>query len=556
MSGFKIIFAMMWDQKPMVNSLFRKLFFFIFVISFTTGTVLADPKVLILTAGYGAGHNAGATAIRAEMMRLHPEMSGDDIVIKKCEEFMPPRMRELALRGFAILQANYPQIFAGLFNTYSIVGRIAPNAGRLPSGGSLMLDQMTSYIENMRPDVIITTWFGATEALDAIHRRGHLTDIRVAMVHTDHIPVDGRPEQLSQGASPQRRTIGHFGLVALAADIAFMPSDEVRETFVRAGIPPGRVVTSGFPVVVPQTPPLTPATWVDRMRAARARANLPDRTTLLIEGGRSGVGNYPLMIASILHANRSGSGINILAVCADNNSQFQEVTWLKNGTTQPREVQILYNRLRPLLRHGATEASIREMIRQGVNSSAVELRVYGFVRPTDPVTLTDLRLASNVVSAKPGGSSVTELGVNGIVTIVREETVPDGPFRSFREGYEGFNVRAFENAGLVHVNRDMATVGPELLRVATDTQGLAAFIDASNRFRAASRTDLIVDWAITEGNRHRTALSQTEAGTGGASHPSRALAPRVPGGGYIARCANFLVEYLASMRRIYGSARR
>lgn len=365
-------------EKPLV-----KLLLAIFsVLLLGSSTVLAGPKVVILTATYGAGHDAAANQVRERVLAEQPDA---EVVIKNCQEFMPDATRGPSVRGFDYLQGHQPRVYDAAFNAYMGIGTVVPNAGLLPTGRGLRHAVMLSWIEAQNPDVILVTWYGAVEALDTLRRRGNLRDIRIGWVHTDNVSNGGQ-------------RMAAFEIIAMAADMVFVPGPAVEQDFVSAGVPRERVLLTGMPIRITPRPPLTAEAVRTRQAEARARLGLPDRTTLMVEGGSNGVGNYPLMLASILAA-MPDRELNLIAATGRNATQLQEVQWLINGTTDPAQVRILTQRLRPLIGSGPgrmTRERVQSLIRSGFPRDRVEVRAIGFT------PLTDYRLASNLVSTQAG----------------------------------------------------------------------------------------------------------------------------------------------------------
>lgn len=515
------LFSRVWPLEKLLGKLPRAIFSVLLLLASSTG--LAGPKVVILTATYGAGHDAAANQVRERVLAEQPDA---EVVIKNCQEFMPDAARGPSVRGFDYLQGHQPRVYDAAFNAYMGIGTIVPNAGLLPTGRGLRHGVMLSWIEAQNPDVILVTWYGAIEALDTLRRRGHLRDIRVGWVHTDNVSNGGR-------------RMAAFEIIAMAADMVFAPGPAVEQDFVSAGVPRERVILTGMPIRIAPRPPLTLESVRTRQAEARGRLGLPDRTTLMIEGGSNGVGNYPLMLASILSAMPTQE-LNLIAATGRNATQLQEVQWLINGTTDPAQVRVLTQRLRPLIGSGPgrmTREQVQALIRSGFPRDRVEVRAIGFT------PLTDYRLAANLVSTKPGGLSTAEMAAEGIPMLIR-----GGPQTA--SGQELFNVRRFREAGLAEVNLNDLDTGQQMRDLLPNQDFFNRFYAASETFRQNSRPGLITDWVLREGNAHaaRVAASATASGT-----TVEVNGPTSPQGAWRVYCT--LVESLASLRRTFASVR-
>lgn len=180
-----------------------------------------SPRLLILTAGFGEGHNAAARALSAAWQRLHGEGSAP---VADVFALSSPRANALVRRSYLALINRVPGLWRG---AYAWLDRstIVPHMLRSFRGDARVLE---SLIARERPDAICCTFPAYAFHLEALARRGRVAVPFFNLV-TDSISINSlwwRP----------------------ACAGWFVPNGDSADVLLRAGIPSDRVHVSGFPV--------------------------------------------------------------------------------------------------------------------------------------------------------------------------------------------------------------------------------------------------------------------------------------------------------------------
>ena len=434
-------------------------------------SALAGPKILLFTASYGAGHDAAAKRVKEAILEKTPDA---EVIIKNMQDFMPEAIRERSVKAFNWAQSK-PKVYDFFFDDYIRQGQKVEHVGKMPIGKLIRMKEFITWTQSQHPDAMVATWFSAVDIVENARRQGALKDVPLGWVHTDNVSNGGK-------------TQGYFEKAAMAADHAFMPGVKVAEEFVAAGVPQDRLTVRGMPVKLKERPPLTMEQREARKLQARTELGLdPLRKTIMIEAGKNGIGNYPAMIGSILHAS-PGEKLNIIAATGENPAQLEVVNWMLDGVgSDQAKASKLYSRLKVLRKQGVSEQQIQDWIRNGVSKEFVDLRPLKFV------PLTTWRFAADVVATKPGGLSTAEMAADGIPMILRA---------GMASGQELHNVAKFVDAGLAVTNNDEATIGSAVKKVLEDRRFLETLYRNSEEFRTHMKTDLIADWTLKTAQEH------------------------------------------------------
>ncbi len=213
------------------------------------------PRILILSAPYGAGHlraaEALAQALRDEGARVE--------VLDHFVSFVSPAFVRASLAMFWGVLRVAPRLW-GL--AYEFSARIGPRSPAMAGMDRLGAAGLLRHLERERPDAVVHLHPTPAGAMVWLRARG-ATAVPHGIVFTDF------------AAHPQWI---HPGL-----ERYFVPSEAVRTGVVAQGIPPDRVVASGLPVDSAfATPPDRPA--------LRAALGVPaDVPLVLVTGGMRGI---------------------------------------------------------------------------------------------------------------------------------------------------------------------------------------------------------------------------------------------------------------------------
>jgi processive 1,2-diacylglycerol beta-glucosyltransferase len=213
------------------------------------------PRILILSAPYGAGHTRAADALARAL--------GDEgarvEVLDHFVRFLPPAFVRASLAMFWGVLRCAPGLW-GL--AYEFSARIGPRSPAMAGMDRIGAAGLLRHLERERPDAVVHLHPTPAGAMAWLRARG-ATAVPHAIVFTDF------------AAHPQWI---HAGL-----ERYFVPTEAVRAGVVAQGIAPDRVVVSGLPVDSAfAVPPDRPA-----LRAALALpAELP---VVLVTGGMLGL---------------------------------------------------------------------------------------------------------------------------------------------------------------------------------------------------------------------------------------------------------------------------
>lgn len=179
-----------------------------------------EPRILVLTAAYGEGHNAAARALAAAFNEDAPGTAEVvDIFALTC-----PRLNELVRRAYLAAINGTPRLWKRLYAWMDRPGFMTDGVRLLGA----QMRRLDSVIESERPVAICST-FPAYAAL--LQRRAR----------------DGRPP------------IPHFNVVTDSISINsiwwrpgcdgwFVPNEDSAEVMRAAGVDAGRIHVTGFPV--------------------------------------------------------------------------------------------------------------------------------------------------------------------------------------------------------------------------------------------------------------------------------------------------------------------
>ena len=215
----------------------------------------AVPRVLILSAPYGAGHTRAAEALA----RALGEEGAQVEILDHFVRFLPPAFVRASLSTFWGILRWAPGLW-GL--AYEFSARIGPRSPAMAGMDRIGAAGLLRHLERERPDAVVHLHPTPAGAMAWLRASG-ATAVPHGIVFTDFT------------AHPQWV---HAGL-----ERYFVPTEAVRAGVVAQGIAPERVVVSGLPVDPAFAGP------TDRP-ALRAELGLPaDRPVVLVTGGMRGL---------------------------------------------------------------------------------------------------------------------------------------------------------------------------------------------------------------------------------------------------------------------------
>jgi len=179
-------------------------------------------SVLILTAGFGEGHNAAARNLREAILAAAPETN---VVIS--DPFLEAYgwFNRLIQRGYVAAINHTPILWQGVFELMDRTRLVEGHMG-LYAAAARRLEEL---IAQERPEVIVSTYPGCNHLLDWLYRRTLKRPFRTVTIITDSITVN---------------TVWHR-----AHSNDFIVANEQTAAVMRtAGVPPKKIHVLGFPV--------------------------------------------------------------------------------------------------------------------------------------------------------------------------------------------------------------------------------------------------------------------------------------------------------------------
>lgn len=267
---------------------------------------LADRKrVLILMADYGYGHRSAADAVAKALRETH----GQDCTVEVVNPLDDPRAPALVRTQ----QANYDRLTREMPDLHNLGYQVSD----FPLASNLIESAMTLLLFNVlrkivlrhRPDVIVSTYLFYPAILST-----------VLAVEKMRIPLVTVVTDLASA---------HNLWFYPRADLCLVPTQDVFESAVRAGLAPDRVVITGIPV--------DPDLAKGRHDLADLRTQLgwrPDVFTVLAVGSR----RVEHLYESVQALNHSALPLQLAVVAGGDDDLFRRLT-----KTMWRKETHLYN---------------------------------------------------------------------------------------------------------------------------------------------------------------------------------------------------------------------
>ncbi len=183
---------------------------------------MAVKSVLILTAGFGEGHNAAARNLREAILVLSPEtrVEVSDIFLEAYGGF-----NRLIQKGYIAAINHTPVIWQGLFWLMDKTRLVEQHMGLYGAAARLLKRK----IADLQPEVIVSTYPGCNHLLDYAGRGRLKRPFRMVTVVTDSLSIN----------SVWLRAHSDFFIV---------PNERTREVMQAMGAPEPKLLTLGFPV--------------------------------------------------------------------------------------------------------------------------------------------------------------------------------------------------------------------------------------------------------------------------------------------------------------------
>jgi processive 1,2-diacylglycerol beta-glucosyltransferase len=180
------------------------------------------PRILLLTAGFGEGHNTAARCV-AEALKEHPE--AECRVVDVYLETVP-RFTKVLQAGYCLAINKFPFIWSAIFSFLDKPGTLEKT---LPLAGNLR-EALRRILDDFKPDVVLSTYPLYAYLIRELRRRGHgSASVPLLTMVTDSTAIN----------SSWYRAGSETFLVA---------DDETEKVLRRGGVDPTTLRVIGFPV--------------------------------------------------------------------------------------------------------------------------------------------------------------------------------------------------------------------------------------------------------------------------------------------------------------------
>ena len=249
-------------------------------------------RVLILTASYGSGHLAAASALAAAFRE-----AGTDVTVVD-------HFRELVHPLFArVSHALYPWVlrrapFAwGL--GYSLGDRMATESPLTLGVTRVGRHRLARMLRHLAPDVVVTVHATPSAVMSSLREMGESVPAHTTVV-TDFV--------------------AHSQWMARHVDRYCVAAEEVKHEYVARGIPPQRIAVTGVPVAWAFERPLDP---LEARRQLDLSADTP--VVLAMAGSYGSLGRLPDATRALLRASRPVQGLVVCGLDATLQARLQRL---------------------------------------------------------------------------------------------------------------------------------------------------------------------------------------------------------------------------------------
>ncbi|MEN6490224.1 MAG: glycosyltransferase, partial [Smithella sp.] len=314
---------------------------------------------------------------------------------------------------------NLPDLFDYLFVSLQEQGNQVGSLTGMPN--DYPESKVLEYIEAEKPSAILATHYGAAQVLGTLRERGHIPGIRIGWLHTDYFE-------------------GYFPRISKRIDRTFLAHPELESRWLKAGVDPELIETTGMPVSIPADDENGSKEYLTRIGLD------PNIKTITIAGGKEGAGDFRDIITRI--SAEVKEPLQILAVCGRNEKQRRTLFAMQNQIPAP-----------------------------------LKLAVMGLIPQADLVSFIR---ASDVFITKAGGLSPAEAFTLGKPTILLNVI----------SGHERENAELFSKMGMAEFNRDIKEVGRQVLMLLYDQKKQASMLAAQAVYRANINIEKIARFAL------------------------------------------------------------
>ncbi|OQB15275.1 MAG: Processive diacylglycerol beta-glucosyltransferase [Firmicutes bacterium ADurb.Bin193] len=239
---------------------------------------MSELKVLVLTVTAGQGHHQTAMAISDYFSDRNVECRILDVI-----EYVDPAFKEIVSRGYLVSTKHIPLAYGGF---YALAEKNEKNREKFMSrlASALMGRKLIKYLEDYKPDVVISTHVFAAQVITGIKQYNGLK-IGIVTDFTIH-PYWEETE---------------LDFYVTASELLTLQAE-------KKGISPDKILPIGIPIHKKFAEKISKS-------EARARLGIEDKTTILVMGGSMGYGN---IAKHIKRMDKLNVDFQIICVCGTN----------------------------------------------------------------------------------------------------------------------------------------------------------------------------------------------------------------------------------------------
>jgi len=203
---------------------------------------MAVKRVLILTAGFGEGHNAAARNLRDALLAADPAARVEmHDIFAEAYGFVT----RAAVQAYLLVINRLPGVWNLVFQWMDRSSAIAGNVGVFRHAARLL----RGILDDLQPDVVVSVYPGCSHLLDHLYAGQEKRPFQQVTIVTDSITVN---------------RLWHAGYT----DYYLVANEETAEVMRKQGVPADKIRVTGFPVPaffaeaqVPKAPPGPGERW-------------------------------------------------------------------------------------------------------------------------------------------------------------------------------------------------------------------------------------------------------------------------------------------------------
>lgn len=251
---------------------------------------MKSKKVLLMYITEVSGHHQATLAVEKSLRMLDPNV---DVINLNGFGYTYPIMEKVVNRAYMGVIKRTPKIWDYLYDNQKIVERVRPLKERIHRANYSKINRL---FEEIKPDVVACTQAFPC-GMVADFKKTHKLKIKVLGILTDYAP--------------------HSYWLYDGVDYYIVPSDEIKELFMKKGISSARIKSYGIPVDHKFTLP------VDQ-KALRSKFGFDaNKPVILIMGGGHGIGPIDDIVKSL---NKMKTDVHVVVVAGTNKRLLKKVT--------------------------------------------------------------------------------------------------------------------------------------------------------------------------------------------------------------------------------------